>query len=65
MAKLGDAAQLFAFKDRAWRGIFWVSLPPGILFVIGSLMVAESPRWLFGKGRRKAAQRRVAALAQR
>src|ERR1700722_15074775 len=44
VAKLGDAAKLLAFKDTAWRSIFWVSLPPGILFVIGSLMVAESPR---------------------
>ena len=51
VAKLGDAAQLFAFKDHAWRGIFWVSLPPGILFVIGSLMVAESPRWLLRRGK--------------
>jgi MFS family permease len=55
VAKLGDAARLFAFKDTAWRSIFWVSLPPGILFVIGSLMVAESPRWLFRRGRRDAA----------
>ncbi|HZR56382.1 MAG TPA: MFS transporter [Terriglobales bacterium] len=55
VAKLGDAARLFAFKDTAWRSIFWVSLPPGILFVIGSLMVAESPRWLFRKGKRDAA----------
>src|SRR5246127_1459176 len=55
VAKLGDAARLFAFKDAAWRSIFWVSLPPGILFVIGSLLVAESPRWLFRKGRRDAA----------
>ena len=47
VAKLGDADKLFAFKDTAWRSIFWVSLPPGILFVIGSFMVAESPRWLF------------------
>jgi len=46
VAKLGDADKLFAFKDTAWRSIFWVSLPPGILFVIGSFMVAESPRWL-------------------
>ncbi len=53
--KLNDAAKLFAFKDTAWRSIFWVSLPPGILFVIGSLMVAESPRWLFRKGRKDAA----------
>jgi MFS family permease len=56
VAKLGDAARLLAFKDTAWRSIFWVSLPPGILFVIGSLMVAESPRWLFRRGKRDAAQ---------
>ncbi len=55
VAKLGDTAQLFAFKDSAWRGIFWVSLPPGILFVIGSLMVAESPRWLLRRGKKEAA----------
>ena len=55
VAKLGDAARLFAFKDSAWRSIFWVSLPPGILFVIGSLMVAESPRWLFRRGKHDAA----------
>jgi MFS family permease len=52
VAKLGDPGRLFAFKDTAWRSIFWVSLPPGILFVIGSLMVAESPRWLFRRERR-------------
>src|SRR5580698_7447279 len=27
VAKLGDAARLFAFQDQAWRSIFWVSLP--------------------------------------
>jgi SP family myo-inositol transporter-like MFS transporter 13 len=55
VAKLGDAARLLAFKDTAWRGIFWVSLPPGLLFVIGSLMVAESPRWLLRRGKKEAA----------
>jgi MFS family permease len=55
VARLGDPGRLFAFKDTAWRSIFWVSLPPGILFVIGSLLVAESPRWLFRRGRRDAA----------
>ena len=57
VAKLGDAAKLFAFKDTAWRSIFWVSLPPGILFVIGGFMVSESPRWLFRRGRKEAALR--------
>ncbi len=55
VAKLGDPAGLFAFKNTAWRSIFWVSLPPGVLFVIGSVMVAESPRWLFRRGRREGA----------
>jgi MFS transporter, SP family, solute carrier family 2 (myo-inositol transporter), member 13 len=45
-----DAATLFAFKNQAWRRIFWVSLPPGVLFVLGSIMVDESPRWLFRRG---------------
>jgi MFS transporter, SP family, solute carrier family 2 (myo-inositol transporter), member 13 len=55
VAKLGDPEKLFAFKDTAWRSIFWVSLPPGILFVIGSFLVAESPRWLFQRGKKEAA----------
>lgn len=63
VAKLGDADKLFAFKDTAWRSIFWVSLPPGILFVIGSFLVAESPRWLFRGGNIAAA--RTALLRSR
>jgi MFS transporter, SP family, solute carrier family 2 (myo-inositol transporter), member 13 len=63
VAKLGDPAKLFAFKDAAWRSIFWVSLPPGVLFVIGSFMVAESPRWLFRRGKQDAA--RAALLRSR
>lgn len=59
VAKLGNAQVLFAFKDRAWRGIFWVSLPPGVLFVLGSFWVAESPRWLFRRGKQ---DRALAAL---
>jgi len=55
VAKLADPAKLFAFKDAAWRSIFWVSLPPGVLFVIGSFLVAESPRWLFRRGKKEAA----------
>jgi SP family myo-inositol transporter-like MFS transporter 13 len=52
VARAADAASVFAFKDQAWRRIFWVSLPPGILFVIGSLFVGESPRWLFRRGKK-------------
>ncbi len=56
VARLNNAAKLFAFKDAAWRGIFWSTLPPGILFVCGSLYVAESPRWLFKRGDKPAAR---------
>ena len=51
VAGAADAATLFAFKDQVWRRIFWVSLPPGVLFVLGSLLVGESPRWLFRRGK--------------
>jgi SP family myo-inositol transporter-like MFS transporter 13 len=50
VAQAGDAAALFHFKDQAWRRIFWVSLPPGVLFVLGAFFVKESPRWLFRRG---------------
>jgi len=63
VAKLGDPEKLFAARNTAWRSIFWVSLPPGILFVIGSFMVAESPRWLFRRGKNDAA--RAALLRSR
>jgi MFS transporter, SP family, solute carrier family 2 (myo-inositol transporter), member 13 len=55
VAHIATAATVFTFKDQAWRHIFWVSLPPGILFVLGSLFVAESPRWLFVKGKKEQA----------
>jgi len=53
--KLGDAAALFHFEDHAWRSIFWVSLPPGLLFVLGGFFVTESPRWLFRHNRKERA----------
>ena len=48
-------AALLGVKDQAWRRIFWMSMPPGILFLAGSLFVAESPRWLFRRGRKEQA----------
>ncbi len=52
VARQGDPALLLAFKDAAWRRIFWASLPPGLIFLLGSAAVAESPRWLHRRGRR-------------
>ena len=61
--KLHNPAELFAFKDMAWRSIFWTTLLPGVLFVIGGFFLAESPRWLFRKGNHAAA--RLALLKSR
>ena len=56
VTQLADPSKLLAFKQTAWRGIFWVSLPPGVLFVIGSFLVSESPRWLYRRGKKEAAR---------
>jgi MFS family permease len=55
VARTASAADLFAVKDHAWRRIFWMSMPPGLLFVLGGFFVSESPRWLFTKGKSTAA----------
>src|SRR6185312_15214410 len=34
--RVASTTTLLHFKDTAWRSIFWVSLPPGVLFVLGS-----------------------------
>jgi MFS transporter, SP family, solute carrier family 2 (myo-inositol transporter), member 13 len=61
--RIANPAAIFHFKDQAWRGIFWVSLPPGLLFVLGAQFVAESPRWLFRRG--KVERARAALLRSR
>jgi SP family myo-inositol transporter-like MFS transporter 13 len=63
---LGEAARgeaIFAAKDHAWRSIFWMCLAPGLVFTAGSLLLAESPRWLARRGRVE--QARAALLRTR
>ncbi|MEO6828262.1 MAG: MFS transporter [Acidobacteriaceae bacterium] len=57
VSRVADPATVFMFKNQAWRRIFWVSLPPGLLFVVGSWFLGESPRWLFRRGEREKAYR--------
>lgn len=61
--RVANPSAIFNFKDEAWRRIFWVSLPPGLLFVIGTFFVSESPRWLFRRGKLERA--RIALLRSR
>ncbi|MYN00616.1 MFS transporter [Pseudoduganella sp. DS3] len=57
------ADAIFAAKDHAWRSIFWMCLTPGLVFTFGSLLLAESPRWLVQRGRIE--QARAALLRTR
>lgn len=43
---------LRATKISAWQTIFWISSIPGIILFFGAFRLSESPRWLFGRGRR-------------
>src|SRR5215469_16295348 len=56
VVKTATPSTVFAFKNQAWRRIFWLSLPPGLLFVVDSFFVTESPRWLFAKGKQEMAK---------
>ncbi|HTV09946.1 MAG TPA: MFS transporter [Candidatus Aquilonibacter sp.] len=56
IAKIASPQALFAAKDNAWRSIFWMSLPPGLLFIGTAFFISESPRWLFSRGRVEAAR---------
>jgi len=42
---------LYFTRSGDWRAMFWSALAPGILLLVGGLILAESPRWLCLKGR--------------
>lgn len=39
------------FNAEVWRGMLGLGVVPAVLFFLGLLMIPESPRWLFSKGR--------------
>lgn len=57
-----DQAAVRAAADIAWRGMFLAVCYPGALFLLGTLMLAESPRWLMRRGRLGAARAALARL---
>ncbi|MYM25045.1 MFS transporter [Duganella sp. FT135W] len=56
LAEVERTAAVFAAKDHAWRSIFWWCLTPGLVFTLGALLLAESPRWLAQRGRMEEAR---------
>lgn len=55
VARVSSAEVVFAVKSQAWRRIFWMCLPAGVVFAVSSFFVAESPRWLYRRGKRNLA----------
>lgn len=55
---LHDAAvdTLRNVQDAAWRSMFLSAAWPGALFLVGSLIVTESPRWLLRRNRAEEAR---------
>jgi len=49
-------------KDENWRGMFLCVLFPAFFFLIGSILIPESPIWLFSKGKHKKAQKMLFRL---
>jgi MFS family permease len=50
-AAAGNPVLVRVAQDHAWRGMFLTVLYPGIAFFLGSLMLSETPRWLYRRGR--------------
>ncbi len=48
-----------------WRWMFAVTVIPSVLFLIASLLVPESPRWLAARGRKEEASRVLERLGGR
>jgi MFS transporter, SP family, sugar:H+ symporter len=53
----GSAASPFWLGASAWRWMFWMEALPSAAFLIGVLLIPESPRYLVGRGRLDEARR--------
>lgn len=51
LAAVTDPAVLRSAQDGAWRSMFLSAVWPGAIFLAGTLLVTESPRWLLRRGR--------------
>lgn len=50
-AAAGNADLIRSIQDHAWRSMFLCVVYPGVLFLLGSFALSESPRWLLLRGR--------------
>jgi MFS transporter, SP family, sugar:H+ symporter len=58
----GGAAATFWGGAPAWRWMFWMEAAPAAVFLLGVLLIPESPRFLVARGRRELALRVFARI---
>ena len=52
----GGAGASFWFGAPAWRWMFWMEAVPAVAFVLGTLQIPESPRFLIFRGKHERAR---------
>jgi MFS transporter, SP family, sugar:H+ symporter len=61
----GTASASFWFGFQAWQWMFWVEIIPSVIFLLGLLLIPESPRFLVAADRHAAARVVLSRLGQR
>lgn len=57
-----DQALVVKAADHAWRSMFLTVIYPGVLFLLGTLFLSESPRWLIRHGKNEAARKALSRM---
>ncbi len=52
------------YIDEVWRGMFSIEILPALMFLLGLLIVPESPRWLISKGKSREAEKMMRKLKE-
>src|SRR5256885_14727889 len=53
----GGAGEIFWFGALTWRWMFWMEAVPAVAFLLGSMIIPESPRYLVFVGKHEQARK--------
>src|SRR5256885_16780606 len=58
----GGAGEIFWFGALTWRWMFWMEAVPAVAFLLGSMIIPESPRYLVFVGKHERARKVFARI---
>ena len=58
----GGASAIFWFGAPTWRWMFWMEAMPAVAFLLGSMLIPESPRFLIFTGKHEQARKVFARI---